>query len=76
MASDKDTMQVVAAGVQQTIQAGRMAGLSAEGAALAACIGLLSVIRVDGLHEDHLWAQARRVTPTRYPVEGFLSCPS
>lgn len=49
--------------VSQAITAGRHAGMSAEAAALAALVGALSTIRLEGLPEEHLIKEAQRAVP-------------
>ena len=61
----KDEMNVVAASIQRLIGAGRAAGLTNEAASLAAMIGLISSIRVDGLDEDTIIKEARKAAPMR-----------
>lgn len=62
-------MNVVASEVQRTVRASSESGLSKEAAALAALIGALSYIRVEGLREDRLLAEAQRAVPVRYQQE-------
>jgi hypothetical protein len=58
-----DTMNVVSADVQRSVRAGRKAGLTQYATALAGLIGVISMIRVDGLDEDSLFKEARRAVP-------------
>lgn len=67
------TMNVVGAGVQAEIRAGREAGLSKEAACLAALIGVLSIVRVEGLDEGVLLKDACKAVPVRYQMEAVVS---
>ncbi len=58
-----DLCSVVAAQTQGVMKAGRVSGLSNEAACLAALIGVLSVIRVDGLNEEQVLKTARAAVP-------------
>lgn len=66
-----DNMNVVASEVQSTIEASRVAGLSKDAACLAALIGVLSYIRVEGLHEHALLSEAMKATPIRHQLESI-----
>ena len=59
-----DLMNVVSAQVVSCVTAGVKAGLTKEAAALAAVIGCLSVIRVDGLNEANILQMAKANVPT------------
>lgn len=67
-----DRMNVVGSEVQRTIRAGRKAGLTSDAAVLAALIGVLSVIRVDGLNEEAILRDAKRAVPHRIPADGIM----
>lgn len=62
-----DHMNVVSAATMVTIEAGRKSGLSKDAAVLAALIGVLSYIRVDGLNEEAILQEARRAVPGHDP---------
>jgi hypothetical protein len=61
----RDEMNVVAAETQRLIRAARKTGLSNDATCLAVLIGVLSVIRVDGLREDQLWREAQTSVPRK-----------
>jgi hypothetical protein len=65
-------MNVVAAEVQKVIGASRRAGLSKEASCLAAVIGALSIIRVDGLPEERILREAIKAVPHRGPFDRLL----
>lgn len=65
-------MNVVSAASIGTIEAGRKAGLSKDAAILAALIGVLSYIRVDGLNEEAILQEARRAVPRHDPSSALM----
>lgn len=67
-----DRMNVVAAETQRTITAGQTSGLSREAAVLAALIGVLGYLRVEGLPEAHILKLASEAVPVRYQLDGVM----
>lgn len=61
-------MMSVTTAVTHAVSAGVRSGLSKDAAALAALIGALSVIRVEGLREEALIAEAKRAVPGALPT--------
>ena len=55
-----DKMNVVAASAVQCFKAGVTSGLSRDAAALGLLIAAFSIMRVDGLNEDRILAEAKR----------------
>jgi hypothetical protein len=56
-------MMVASSAVIKLVSVSRQEGLSRDAAVLGVLIGALSVIRIDGLQEEVLWAEARRAVP-------------
>jgi hypothetical protein len=55
-----DEMQSLAAVVQSSIRMGVMAGLTQEAAGMAAMIGVINHLRVEGVDEDRVIREAKR----------------
>lgn len=66
-----DHMNVVAAQVGAAIRDSRRAGLPAFESCLGAVIGVLSVIRVEGLPEDRILKMAIEAMPTKRQMESI-----
>ena len=67
-----DEMNVIGSSVQRTILAGRKVGLTKEASCLAALIGVISCIRVDGLNEQSILQEALRAVPHKKQMEAIV----